>query len=133
VNVGELQDDLEHDRRANVDRGVVFSEIGYPVAMPDAEEKRSPADPADLADAIAFALRYSGRRRVHKADDYIAKIAAERIVRHLEAARFVVMRRSAVALRCGARLFQRTMSPESTPLLPFPICPVPAESTRKRA
>jgi hypothetical protein len=62
--------------------------------MPDdADEKLTPADPADLADAIAFALRYSGRKRVHQADEYMTKIAAERIVRHLQDARFVVMRR----------------------------------------
>ena len=60
--------------------------------MPDADEKLTPADPADLAEAIAFALRYSGRKRVHHGDEYMAKIAAERIVRHLELARFVVMR-----------------------------------------
>jgi hypothetical protein len=61
--------------------------------MADANEKLTPADPDDLAEAIAFALRYSGRKRVHQADEYMARIAAERIVRHLEHARFVVMRR----------------------------------------
>jgi hypothetical protein len=61
--------------------------------MPHPDEKLMPADPADLADAIAFALRFSGRKRVHHADEYMAAIAAERIVRHLEHARFVVMRR----------------------------------------
>jgi hypothetical protein len=34
-------------------------------------EKLTPADPADLADAIAFALRYSGRKRVNQADEYM--------------------------------------------------------------
>jgi hypothetical protein len=50
----------------------LFSQLGYPVAMPDADEKLTPADPSDLADAIAFALRYSGRKRVHQADEYMA-------------------------------------------------------------
>jgi hypothetical protein len=63
--------------------------------MPDADDKLTPADPADLA--IAFALRYSGRKRVHSADEYMAKIAAERIVRYLEHARFVVMRRPPIS------------------------------------
>jgi hypothetical protein len=71
----------------------LFRAIGYPLAMSDANDKLTPVDPADLADAIAFALRYSGRKRVHHGDEYMAKIAAERIVRHLEDARFVVMRR----------------------------------------
>lgn len=61
--------------------------------MPDAEDKLTRADPAALADAIAFALRYSGRKRVHYADEYMARIAAERIVQHLEQAQFVVMRK----------------------------------------
>ena len=65
--------------------------------MPDAHEKLTPADPGDLADAIAFALRYSGRKRVHQADEYMAKIAAERIVRHLKAPQFVVIRRPPIS------------------------------------
>jgi hypothetical protein len=71
--------------------------------MADADEKLTPADPNDLADAIAFALRYSGRKRVHQADEYMARIAAERIVRHLEAARFVVMRRPPISGSAPAR------------------------------
>jgi len=46
--------------------------------MPDADAKLTPADPSDLADVIAFALRYSGRNRVHQADEYMATIAGER-------------------------------------------------------
>ena len=51
-----------------------------------------PADPADVADALAYALRYDGRRRVHHADDAMARITAERLIRHLERAGFVLMR-----------------------------------------
>ena len=43
--------------------------------------------------AIAFALNFSGRKRVHDADAFMARIAADRIVRHLEQARYVVMKR----------------------------------------
>ena len=60
--------------------------------MPDAD-KLTPAEPRDLADAIAFALRFEGRKRVHQADEYMAAIAAERVVRHLERAGFVVMKK----------------------------------------
>jgi hypothetical protein len=59
--------------------------------MPD-EDKLTPADPHDLADAVAFALRFDGRR-LHSADEYMAAIAAERVVRHLERAGFVVMKK----------------------------------------
>jgi hypothetical protein len=34
-----------------------------------------------------------GRRRVHDADDMMAQITAERIVQHLEASGFVLMKR----------------------------------------
>jgi len=61
--------------------------------MPDADAKLTPADPRDLAGAVAFALRFEGRKRVHTADEYMAAIAAERVVRHLERAGFVVMKR----------------------------------------
>ena len=45
--------------------------------MPDAD-KLTPADPSDLAQALAFALRYQGRKRVHNADEIMAEIAAQR-------------------------------------------------------
>jgi hypothetical protein len=58
--------------------------------VPDPDEKLTPADARDLADAIAFSLRFEGRKRVHQADEYMA---AERVVRHLERAGFVVLKR----------------------------------------
>ena len=51
-----------------------------------------PADPADVADALAYALGYDGKRRVHHADDAMARITAERLIQHLERAGFVLMR-----------------------------------------
>jgi hypothetical protein len=55
--------------------------------MPDPADKLTPADPDDLAAALAFALKFDGRKRQHD---------AERIhggVRYLERARYVVMKR----------------------------------------
>ena len=60
--------------------------------MPDANNL-TPADPSDLAAALAFALRYQGRKRVHNADEIMAEIVAKRLVEHLERAVFVVMKR----------------------------------------
>jgi hypothetical protein len=54
--------------------------------MPDAPDRLTPADPRDVADAIAFVLQFEGRKRAHHADEYMAAIAAERVVRHLERA-----------------------------------------------
>jgi hypothetical protein len=73
--------------------------------MPEAD-KLMAADPSDLAAALAFALRFEGRKRVHNADEIMAEIVAKRLVEHLERAGFVVMKRppgiGAAALGRGA-------------------------------
>jgi hypothetical protein len=51
------------------------------------------ATPDEIATALSFALRYQGRRRVHDADDAMGRITAERLVKHLEASGFVVMKK----------------------------------------
>ena len=61
--------------------------------MPDVEERLTPASPDDLAQALAFALRFNGRRRTHGAGEIMAQIVAERLVEHLERSGFVVMKR----------------------------------------
>ncbi len=52
-----------------------------------------PANPTEIADSLSFALRYDGRRRVHHADDAMARITAERLVEHLARCGFVIMKR----------------------------------------
>jgi hypothetical protein len=59
--------------------------------MPD--DKLTPADPEDLTAALAVALRYAGRKRIHNADEIMAEIVAKRLVEHLERSGFVVMKR----------------------------------------
>ena len=51
-----------------------------------------PATPDEIAQSLAFALRYNGRKRVHDADDIMARITAERLVRHLQQSGFVLMK-----------------------------------------
>ncbi len=51
-----------------------------------------PATAEEIADSIAFALRYEGRKRVAHADEMMARITADRLVRHLRGSGFVVMR-----------------------------------------
>ena len=53
----------------------------------------TPAAPEDVADALAFALRYSGRKRTHDAGEMMAAIVAKRLVEHLERSGFVVMKK----------------------------------------
>jgi hypothetical protein len=61
--------------------------------MPDPDEKLTPADPDNLAASIAFALKFEGRKRWHDADALMADIVAKRLIRYLERARYVVMKR----------------------------------------
>jgi hypothetical protein len=56
-----------------------------------------PATPDEIAETLSFALRYDGRRRVHDADDVMARITAERLVQHLERSGFVLMKRPSAA------------------------------------
>jgi hypothetical protein len=56
-------------------------------------DRLTPAAPDDIAEALAFALRFEGRKRKHDAGEMMARIVAERLVRHLEGAGFVVMRK----------------------------------------
>ncbi len=60
--------------------------------MPNATHLR-PATPDEIAEALSFALRYEGRKRVHHADDTMARITADRLVRHLERSGFVLMKK----------------------------------------
>ena len=87
---------------------------GYRPWMPEAD-KLTPADPRDLADAIGYALRFRGRKRVHNADEYMAAIAAERVVEYLERAGFVVMKRPrlSAARRWGGAMKDSTSAGRS--------------------
>lgn len=61
--------------------------------MTDAADALSLASPDDMATALAFALRFEGRKRVHNADEIMSEIVARRLVEHLARAGFVVMKR----------------------------------------
>jgi hypothetical protein len=60
--------------------------------MPDEPDQLRPATPDEIAEAISFALRYDGRRRVHHADAAMARITADRLVEHLRLSGFVLMK-----------------------------------------
>ena len=57
----------------------------------------SPAKSDDIAEAIACALQFDGRKRTHRADEIMARIVAEQLAEALERAGFVVMQRPPVA------------------------------------
>jgi hypothetical protein len=58
--------------------------------MPDTPNLR-PATRDVLTQSLSFALRFNGRKRVHDADETMARITAERLVEHLERSGYVVM------------------------------------------
>ena len=62
--------------------------------MPD-EPSLRPATEDEIAESLAFGLRYEGRKRVHHADGMMARITAERLVRHLRTSGFVLMKQPA--------------------------------------
>jgi hypothetical protein len=71
----------------------------------DGEKRRDlrPATPDEIAETLSFALRYDGRKRVYHADDAMARITAERLVRHLERSGYVLMRRPPAAAHTTGR------------------------------
>jgi hypothetical protein len=52
-----------------------------------------PATPDEIATALSFALQFEGRKRVHHADDAMARITVVRLVCHLERSGFVLMKK----------------------------------------
>jgi hypothetical protein len=73
--------------------------------VPD-ESLLRPATPEEIAESLSFALRYDGRRRVHHADEAMARITAERLVQHLERSGYVLMRRPEAAAPSTSRHHQ---------------------------
>ena len=64
-----------------------------PVILTTMPDDLRPATPDDLADALAFALRFDGRKRKRDSGEIMAAIVARRLVEHLERAGYVVMRK----------------------------------------
>jgi len=70
-----------------------------------------PATPRDLQEALAFALRFEGRKRIHDADEMMSQITAERLVRHLDRCGFVLMRRPPASSLLGLQKGHRKPEP----------------------
>jgi hypothetical protein len=60
--------------------------------MPD-DCTLTPADPAELEQALAHALRFDGRKRIHRGDGFMAELMAEHLAKCLAQSGFVVMRK----------------------------------------
>jgi hypothetical protein len=59
--------------------------------MPPNLENLTPASSEALANSLAFALQFSGRKRAHNADGFMADIVAKRLVEHLRICGYVIM------------------------------------------
>ncbi len=67
--------------------------------MPDNHgDELRPATREELRDSLAFAIRYSGRKRVRDddADSFMGRAAAERLIEHIRLCGFVVMKKPPV-------------------------------------
>jgi hypothetical protein len=62
--------------------------MSYDPPMTDTPNLR-PTTSDEIAETLSFALRYDGRKRVHHADELMAKITADRLVKHLEQTGYV--------------------------------------------
>ena len=56
-------------------------------------QHKSRRDPEDLAESLSFALRFEGRKSQHDSDRLNADIVAKRLVRYLNKAGYVVMKK----------------------------------------
>jgi hypothetical protein len=89
---------------------VMFHDIPYRPAMPDTPNLR-PATTDEIATALSFSLQFEGRKRVHHADDAMARITAARLVRHLERSGFVLMKKpSASTPTVAAHMSRRPLA-----------------------
>jgi hypothetical protein len=61
--------------------------------MTEPDPKLTLAEPDDLTDSLSSALRFEGRKSKHDSDRLNADIVAERLVRYLDKAGYVVMKK----------------------------------------
>jgi hypothetical protein len=84
------------------------------------EQKLTPATPEALADSLSFALRFEGRKSKHDSDKLSADIVAQRLVRYLDKAGYVVMKKPPWgALSGGPRVWSGVTSG-----YPRGVCPI---------
>src|SRR5271166_5797823 len=103
----------------------------YHSSMPAPAENLTPADPSDLASALAYALRYYGRKRVRNADEIMAEVVANASRRAFGARGLRRSEKAAADRRGGFRTRFRGLARSSSngqtegidPLLPFKFVP----------
>ena len=71
----------------------MFSTLGCTPTCPTQPNALSPPRAKTVVDALVFALRFQGRKRVHNADELMPAIVAKRLIEHLERSGSIVMKR----------------------------------------
>ena len=82
----EWQERVDFDPPVRRSKRVRTTSLGSQAGVPEPTEKLSPATAEDLAKALAFALRFEDRKRVHNGGEIVVAIVARRLVDHLERA-----------------------------------------------
>ena len=74
----------------------ICSQGGSMEIRPEGDNLR-PATDDEVAQTLAHALRYNGRKRIHTGDEYMARITSERLIEQLRQSGFVIMKKPAAA------------------------------------
>lgn len=74
------------------------------MSMPAHDPNLRPTTPEEVTDALAFALRFSGRKRIHQAGEFMAQITAQRLIEHLRQSGFVVMKKPPIEGSCPRKI-----------------------------
>ena len=59
--------------------------------MAGEDDKLLPISDEALTDSLAFALRFNGRKRFHRGDEFMADLTAQHLVEHLRRCGYVFM------------------------------------------
>jgi hypothetical protein len=74
-------------------RSCFVLDLSYLGLLTEPDPKLTPATPDDLADSLSFALRFEGRKSQHDSDRLNADTVATRLLRYLDKAGYVVMKK----------------------------------------
>jgi hypothetical protein len=64
-----------------------------PKLTPDELARLTVADHDDIRQSVAHGLRFDGRKRIRYAENSMADIAADHLVKHLQAGGYVIMKK----------------------------------------
>jgi hypothetical protein len=60
------------------------------------EKNLAPATTDDIMNTLMFGLRFDGKKRLHYGDEFMARLMAQHLIKHMELAGFVLMKKPPV-------------------------------------